>query len=65
MFSFRTTAISEQLDKGLTEGRVACMCTPGCWNSSTGEYLPDFFRARGNLVKAASVAAYKAASEVS
>ncbi len=51
MFSFRTTSISEQLDKGLTEGRVACLCTPGCWDAATGEYLTDIFRSRGNLVK--------------
>ena len=51
MFSFRTTAISEQLDKGLTEGRVACFCTPSSWNSATGEYLVDFFRSRGNLAR--------------
>lgn len=49
MFSFRTTAISEQLDKGLVEGRVACFCTPGCWNSATGKYLWEIFRERGNL----------------
>ena len=51
MFSFRTTPISEQLDKALTEGRVACFCTPGCWNAATQEYLTDVFRRRGNLVR--------------
>ena len=56
MFSFRTTPISEQLDKALTEGRVACFCTPGCWNASTQEYLWDVFRRRGNLVRVFSPA---------
>ena len=51
MFSFRTTPISEQLDKALNEGRVACFCTPGCWNAATQEYLWDVFRRRGNLVR--------------
>ena len=49
MFSFRTSPISQQLDKALTEGRVACFCTPACWNPATGEYLADIFRRRGNL----------------
>ncbi len=51
MFSFRTTPIAEQLDRSLQDGRVACFCTPNCWDSSTQSYLPDIFRARGNLVK--------------
>ena len=51
MFSFRTTPIGEQLDKGLTEGRVACFCTPGSWNAASQEYLSDLFRRRGNLVR--------------
>lgn len=51
MFSFRTTPISEQLDKGLTEGRVGCFCTPGCWDPGSGRYLYDIFRERGNLVR--------------
>ena len=51
MFSFRTTGITEQLDKALTEGRVACFCTPGCWNASTQEYLPDHFRRTGRLAR--------------
>ena len=51
MFSFRTTSISEQLDRSLTEGRVACFCTPNCWDSTTQEYLYDIFRKRGNLAR--------------
>ena len=51
MFSFRTTPISEQLDKALTEGRVAGFCTPACWNPATGEYLTDIFSRRGNLAR--------------
>ena len=51
MFSFRTTAIGEQADKGLSEGRVACFCTPSCWDSTSQTYLYDLFRARGNLVR--------------
>jgi hypothetical protein len=51
MFSFRTTPISEQLDRSLTEGRVACFCTQNCWDSATQTYLYDIFRKRGNLVR--------------
>ena len=51
MFSFRTTAIGDQPDKGLVEGRVACFCTQGSWDSGTQTYLPDIFRSRGNLVR--------------
>ena len=57
MFSFRTTPISEQLDKALNEGRVACFCTPGCWNAATQEYLWDVFRRRGNLARVFSPSA--------
>ncbi len=49
MFSFRTTAIGEQLDKALTDGRVGCFCTQNCWDASEGRYLYDLFRERGNL----------------
>lgn len=51
MFSFRTTPIEEQLDRSLQEGRVACLCTQNCWNPSSGRYLYDIFRERGNLAK--------------
>ena len=33
MFSFRTTALEEQLDKALLEGKVGCFCTQNCWNT--------------------------------
>ncbi len=49
MFSFRTTALEEQLDRGLNEGRVACFCTTNCWNEAEGRYMYDLFRERGNL----------------
>lgn len=51
MFSFRTTPISEQLDKALTEGRTAVFCTDGCWDAQRGRYLYDLFRERGNLAR--------------
>ena len=51
MFSFRTTPIEEQLDRSLQEGRVACLCTQNCWDPSSGRYLHDIFRERGNLAK--------------
>ena len=51
MFSFRTTAIGEQPDRGLMDGRVACFCTQGSWNSATQTYLSDIFRSRGNLAR--------------
>ena len=51
MFSFRTTPIGEQLDRSLQEGRVACFCTQNCWDPSSGRYLYDIFRERGNLVR--------------
>lgn len=49
MFSFRTTAIEEQLDKALVDGRVGCFCTQNCWDTAAGSYLYDLFRERGNL----------------
>lgn len=49
MFSFRTTPISEQLDKALIDGKVAVFCNHSSWDPSTGEYLYDIFRKRGNL----------------
>lgn len=51
MFSFRTSPIGEQLDKSLQEGRVGCFCTQNCWDASTGMYVYDIFRERGNLAK--------------
>lgn len=51
MFSFRTSPIEEQLDRGLQEGRVACFCTQNCWNPDTGRYLWEIFRDRGNLAR--------------
>ena len=51
MFSFRTTAIGEQLDKALLEGKLACFCTQNCWDTASGKYLYDIFRERGNLVR--------------
>ena len=53
MFSFRTTPIEDQLDHALTEGRVSVFCTQNCWNPSTGEYLYETLRSRGNLEKVA------------
>lgn len=49
MFSFRTSALSEQLDKSLTEGKVGCFCTQNCWDPQTGRYMYDLFAQRGNL----------------
>ena len=51
MFSFRTTPVSEQPDKGLNGGRVACFCTQGCWDSASQTYLWELFRKRGVLAK--------------
>ena len=51
MFSFRTTPIEDQLDRALTEGRVACFCTQNCWDPYHSRYLYDIFRERGNLVR--------------
>lgn len=51
MFSFRTTALVEQMDKALHEGRVACFCTANCWRTDQNRYMWEIFRERGNLVK--------------
>lgn len=51
MFSFRTTPIEDQLDRALTDGRVAVLCSQSCWNSTSGKYLYDIFKERGNLAK--------------
>ncbi|MBR7003801.1 MAG: hypothetical protein IKI00_02360 [Bacteroidales bacterium] len=49
MFSFRTTALEDQLDKALLGGRVGCFCTQNCWDTARGRYMYDLFRERGNL----------------
>lgn len=49
MFSFRTTALEDQLDKALLDGKVGCFCTQNCWDTASGRYLYDIFRERGNL----------------
>ena len=49
MFSFRTTPLGEQLDKGLLEGKVGCFCTQNCWDPQTGGYMYELFARRGNL----------------
>lgn len=49
MFSFRTTALEDQLDKALTTGNVGCFCTQNCWDTARGRYMYDLFRERGNL----------------
>ena len=49
MFSFRTTALEDQLDKALLSGRVGCFCTQNCWDTARGRYMHDLFRERGNL----------------
>lgn len=51
MFSFRTTPIEDQLDKGLVDGRVAVFCTQNSWDTATGRYLYEIFQERGNLAK--------------
>ena len=49
MFSFRTTALEDQLDKALLDGRVGCFCTQKCWDTAHGRYMYDLFTERGNL----------------
>ncbi|MGM9747622.1 MAG: exo-beta-N-acetylmuramidase NamZ domain-containing protein [Candidatus Cryptobacteroides sp.] len=49
MFSFRTTPLSEQLDKALVDGKVGCFCTQNSWNPETGKFLYGLFADRGNL----------------
>ena len=51
MFSFRTTALEEQLDKSLQEGKVGCFCTQNCWDTSSNRYMYQIFQERGNLVR--------------
>jgi len=49
MFSFRTGALENQLDKALLSGRVGCFCTQNCWDTARGRYMYDLFAERGNL----------------
>ncbi len=49
MFSFRTTPLSEQMDRTLRYGMVGCFCSQNCWDTAKGEYMPEIFRRRGNL----------------
>lgn len=49
MFSFWTTALEDQLDKALLDGRVGCFCTQNCWDTAHGRYMYDLFTERGNL----------------
>jgi len=49
MFSFRTTPLSEQMDKTLRWGAVGCFCNQNCWDTAKGEYMYEIFRKRGNL----------------
>lgn len=51
MFSFRTTALEDQIDKALLDGRVGCFCTQNCWDTARDRYMYDLFRERGNLAK--------------
>ena len=51
MFSFRTTPIQEQLDRGLVDGRVGVFCTQNCWDAASDRYVHEIFRDRGNLVR--------------
>lgn len=49
MFSFRTTPLEDQLDKGLLEGKVGCFCTQNCWDTAKQRYMYRIFQERGNL----------------
>ncbi|MBQ7195334.1 MAG: DUF1343 domain-containing protein, partial [Bacteroidales bacterium] len=49
MFSFRTTALEDQLDKALMSGRVGVFSTQNSWDPLKREYTSDIFRRRGNL----------------
>lgn len=51
MFSFRTTALEEQLDRSLRDGKVAVMEGDVAWNVENGRYTSDLFRERGNLIE--------------
>lgn len=49
MFSFRTTALENQLDKALIHGKVGFFGTQNCWDTSRGAYRYEIFQERGNL----------------
>ena len=49
MFSFRTTPISEQLDRTLRDGSVVCVCSDGSYDTLSGRYTHELFGDRGNL----------------
>ncbi len=49
MFSFRTTPLREQMDKGLQSGRVGCFVTQNCWDTDEGRWMWELFAQRGNL----------------
>lgn len=49
MFSFRTTALIDQLDKALVDGKVGCFCTASCWRTDQNRYMWQIFKERGNL----------------
>lgn len=51
MFSFRTTALVDQLDRALYEGAVGCFCTSNCWRTDQNRYMWQIFEERGNLRK--------------
>lgn len=51
MFSFRTTAIGDQLDRALLDGKVGVFCNGSSWDAGSGKYLYDLFSERGNLAK--------------
>lgn len=51
LFSFRTTELSLQSDKALSQGRVGCWCDLSSFDSKRGDYTFDIFRHRGNLTK--------------
>lgn len=51
MFSFRTTAIGDQLDRALLDGKVGVFCNGSSWDAGSGRYLYDLFVERGNLAK--------------
>lgn len=51
MFSFRTTALIDQLDKALIDGAVGCFCTYNCWRTDQNRYMWQIFQERGNLKK--------------
>lgn len=51
MFSFRTTAIGDQLDRALLDGKVGVFCNGSSWDAGSGKYIYDLFSERGNLAK--------------